>query len=388
MQLGKYGGKTVFVLQVHCKGGEIQSTGKVGAGSTQTWQLKKRYGYFERVDRFAATCAAAAGEAAPSRPRRKLLNHRDPKYLQALREELQLYLERVIELVQRTGLELPDVLQKLELPVASESLTWEQRSRFGVAAGGKTLAVELEGFLRKQGGSKSDVKRGFKERWFVLTGSSLHYYVSPEAPQPKGTIELALSAITEAVLGEERFAMVVKQANGREVKLAAASATKRSEWLAALAQSSTLPPSPPPAGAGAKDKRIAQLEASRLQTQLANQVSIERHEGRTLTQRDDEAGGPSRLELIVDAQGHGRQWEGFTQVARMHIHVCTCTCTRVELIVDAQGHGRQWEGFTQVARMHTCMCTCTRACAHVHVHVHTCMCMCTRACACAHVHVT
>ena len=181
------GARTVFVLAVHCKGA-LTSPG-VGAGSTQTWQLKKRYGYFERVQRVAAKCAAVSGEAPPALPRRKLVGHRDPKYLQALREDLQLYLERVIELMQRAhpGLSLSDVLQQLELPVASDSATWEQRSKFGISAEGRSLPVEIEGQLRKQGGSKSGEKRGWKERWFVLTGSSLHYYTHPEAPATKVT---------------------------------------------------------------------------------------------------------------------------------------------------------------------------------------------------------
>lgn len=177
--LGKGGARTVFVLQVSCKGAGAGGS----AGGTQTWQLKKRYGYFERVAKVAEKCAAAAGVKAPQLPQRKLIGHRDPKYLQALREQLQLYLEHVIELVQRTtagSLDLAGVLQRLELPTASDSATWEQRSRFGVAHDGKSLPIELEGFLRKQGGSKSDVKRGWKERWFVLTGSSLHYYSHPE----------------------------------------------------------------------------------------------------------------------------------------------------------------------------------------------------------------
>ena len=273
VMLGRGGARTVFVLQVNCKGA-MTSPG-AGAGSTQTWLVKKRYGYFERVHRSTVKLAAASGLDAPPLPKRKMLYHRDPKYLQALREELQLYLERAIDVVQRatTGadLGLTEVLDRLELPVANETTTWEQRSRFGVAADGKSLPVEMEGFLRKQGGSKSDKARGWKERWFVLTGSSLHYYQNPEAPSIKGTIELQHASVDAAVLGEEAFGMTARQSDGREVKLAAASAAKRTEWLAVLSRARDLPPSPPPAS-GPRDKRVAQLEAQRMQTRLQAQV--------------------------------------------------------------------------------------------------------------------
>ena len=214
--LGKGGARTVFVLQVHCKGSGAVGSPGVGAGSTQTWLLKKRYGYFERIHRFASKCAASAGEPSPMLPRRKLLGHRDPKYLHTLREELQAYLERVIDIARRTtasSMSLTSLLQHLELPVATDSVTWEQRSRFGAAADGRSLPVEIEGLLRKQGGSKSDVKRRWRERWFVLTGSSLHYYANPEAPSTKGTIELHAATVVEADLGEEAFGIVLHLAD-------------------------------------------------------------------------------------------------------------------------------------------------------------------------------
>ncbi len=217
--LGKGGARTVFVLQVNCKGAGSGISHSIGAGSTQTWQIKKRYGYFERVHKVATKCAEASGVRPPELPRRKLVGHRDPKYLRTLREQLQLYLEQVIDLVQRTtvgSLDLATVLQQLELPIASDSATWEQRSRFGVGADGKSLPIEIEGFLRKQGGSKSDVKRGWKERWFVLAGSSLHYYTQPEAPTTKGVIELQSARVEEQVLGEEAFGIIVHDKGGAQ----------------------------------------------------------------------------------------------------------------------------------------------------------------------------
>ena len=136
---GKGSSRTSFVLLVHCKGALMSPA--AGAGSTQTWQLKKRYGYFERVHKVATRCVSACGEPPPILPRRKLLNHRDPKYLQALREELQAYLEHVVGLVQRSGLcgTLEELLILLELPVASDAAVWEagQGTRFAAPSGGR-----------------------------------------------------------------------------------------------------------------------------------------------------------------------------------------------------------------------------------------------------------
>ena len=61
------GGRTVFIVQIHCKG----TLASLGSGSsTQTWELKKRYGYFERVHKYVARCAQAANEPPPSGARR------------------------------------------------------------------------------------------------------------------------------------------------------------------------------------------------------------------------------------------------------------------------------------------------------------------------------
>ena len=303
--LGKVGARTVFVLQVSCKG--------AGSGS-QSWQLKKRYGYFERVHKLATKCAEAGGVRPPELPRRKLIWRRDPKYLRTLREQLQLYLEQVIDLVQRTtvgSLDLATVLQQLELPIASESAQWEQRNLFGVAADGKSLPVEMEGFLRKQGGSKSDVWRGWKDRWFVLAGSSLHYYMQPEAPTINGVIELRGARVEEHVLGEEVFGIVVvHDTSGRSVMLAAASASNRSEWLTALSAATSKPPTPPQPS-GPSNKHVAQLEAQRLQSKLASSMSVEMREKRTLG-AGDQVGGVPRLQLLLNAQGACSQWRGFS----------------------------------------------------------------------------
>ena len=67
-------------------------------------------------------------------------------------------MERVVDLASRTAAEsegVEGVLQRLELPVASEATaTWDaSAARFGAASGGRAQPVAFEGQLRKQGGS-------------------------------------------------------------------------------------------------------------------------------------------------------------------------------------------------------------------------------------------
>jgi CRP-like cAMP-binding protein len=377
--LGKSSSRTTFILEVRCTG----LAAAAGAGSTQSWTLQKRYGYFERVQKVAAKCAAEAKLPVPTLPRRKFLNHRDPKYLAELREQLQQYMEVVVDLVCRSadldsdGLE--GVLQILELPVATSaaatSATWEQggHARFGASAGGKAQPVALEGQLRKQGGSKRGKERGWKERWFVLTGSSLHYYSYRDAPSTKGVIELASGWVGEASAhtsalpptafraryplnagealahtlhplplhiqcpvptdgvarsalqvgeasaadaeelrdGRENYLIVLKLAgDGREVRLAADSMLLRAEWVSTLSASVSLPPSPPPPP-GTRDKRIAQLETTRVQNKLLAQEASLASAARTLTTADENDGGPTRLQLLSHALDSGRAWRGF-----------------------------------------------------------------------------
>ena len=244
-------------LQVSCKA--------PGASKTAHWQLKKRYGYFERVQQVATRSAKAVGAAPPTLPRcreprrlecnarpaddwgsqeyllptpryppfptprqppraaaslprraphrRKLLGHNDPRYLSAFREELQVYIGTVVELVRRDcdalNLELGDMLLKLELPAASDASTWEQREPMG---GGGGAPISMDGFLRKQGGWKNAGKgvpqRKWRQRWFVLTGSSLHYYTDQSLGEYKGVLQLrgaqARSTLRDAVAPVER----------------------------------------------------------------------------------------------------------------------------------------------------------------------------------------
>ena len=131
----KGGARTLYVVQVTCK--------TSGGGAAQQWQLKKRYGYFERVHATATRSARAVGMPAPVLPRRKLLGHSDPRYLSRLREELQVFIGTVVDLVRResdmNGENLSQMLLKLELPAASDSATWEQRGPR--AQGGRVVSA-------------------------------------------------------------------------------------------------------------------------------------------------------------------------------------------------------------------------------------------------------
>ena len=74
--LGRAAARTVYCVQVTCT---------YATGHRREWQLKKRYGYFERLHRSIRALTHERLEAA-ALPKRKLLNHRSPKYLSTLRQ--------------------------------------------------------------------------------------------------------------------------------------------------------------------------------------------------------------------------------------------------------------------------------------------------------------
>ena len=80
--LGRAAARTVYCVQVTCT---------YATGHRREWQLKKRYGYFERLHRSIRALTHERLEAA-ALPKRKLLNHRSPKYLSTLRQALEAYL--------------------------------------------------------------------------------------------------------------------------------------------------------------------------------------------------------------------------------------------------------------------------------------------------------
>ncbi len=80
--LGRAAPRTVYCVQVTCT---------YATGHRREWQLKKRYGYFERLHRSIRALTHERLEAA-ALPKRKLLNHRSPKYLSTLRQALEAYL--------------------------------------------------------------------------------------------------------------------------------------------------------------------------------------------------------------------------------------------------------------------------------------------------------
>ena len=309
--------RTVFVVQVTCKA--------PGGSRTQQWQLKKRYGYFKRMEQLAARSAkalkaqgAGAHELAPVMPKRKLLGHTDPRYLSSFRDELQVFMGTVVELVRRESDQLGDELQKmllkLELPAASDSSTWEQRGNVG-----RQAQVSMDGYLRKQGGwhtGKAATQRKWRQRWFILTGSSLYYFADQSAADHKGVLELADARVREAVLAErdddgEAFQICVSlRQTGKEVWLAAGSAEQRREWVVALSAATGLPPADAPLR-GVRDKRIAQLSAEKQQVRLMRAVSEERTASRTLNQQSP-AERERSMQLLLAAQT-GRDWRGFSQ---------------------------------------------------------------------------
>ena len=80
--LGRAAARAVYCVQVTCT---------YATGHRREWQLKKRYGYFERLHRSIRALTHERLEAA-ALPKRKLLNHRSPKYLSTLRQALEAYL--------------------------------------------------------------------------------------------------------------------------------------------------------------------------------------------------------------------------------------------------------------------------------------------------------
>ena len=69
-------------------------------GVSRRWQLRKRYGYFEKVVAVrAAAAAAACSMTPPALPRRKIFGHKNPRYIASLRADLEAYMRRVVELL-------------------------------------------------------------------------------------------------------------------------------------------------------------------------------------------------------------------------------------------------------------------------------------------------
>ncbi|KAL1527429.1 hypothetical protein AB1Y20_016095 [Prymnesium parvum] len=300
--------RTVFVVQVGCKVG----------GRAQQWQHHKRYGYFERLAQTAGRAAKSLGETPPPLPRRRLLGHTDPRYLSAFRDELQVYMSSAVELVRREcharDAELGEMLLMLELPPASDAATWERR---GPDVGVGEAPIACDGYLRKQGGwhsaKPSAQQRKWRQRWFVLTGSSLHYYTDNSFSMHRGTLELQGCEVSSLTSPDgdtkEHFQLLITLA-GREVRLAADSADECREWESQLRAGAALPPSAPPA-AGTRDKRLAQLSAERQQSRLVRALDDEKRADRTLSPADEEQFAKS-LELLLRAQECGREWRGFS----------------------------------------------------------------------------
>ena len=205
----------------------------------------------------------------------------------------QVYLGTVVELVRRDcdqlSLELSDMLLKLELPAPKDSSTWEQRGpvtgvgqvrvlltgwlvgpTHGVLGGRGTLRtlleapacaplrvqapITLDGFLRKQGGwrnaGKAGQQRKWRQRWFVLTGSTLYYYADRSSAEHKGKMELHGCHVAEANVDRDdeasggEYFQVGRTTLPRAVLATCRHRASHPSNAPPPARSSTVPPSP------------------------------------------------------------------------------------------------------------------------------------------------
>ena len=121
--IAKAAARTVYVLQASCRDAD---------GESRSWQLKKRFGYFDRLHRTALRHAGSAAMAnVPPPPRRKLLSQHDPAYLAELRAELEAFVASVVGAMcahaVTHAMPLLDLLELLELPPDRTPSAWEAR---------------------------------------------------------------------------------------------------------------------------------------------------------------------------------------------------------------------------------------------------------------------
>ena len=105
-------------------------------GESRRWQLRKRYGYFEKVVAVrAAAAAAACSMTPPALPgKRKIFGHKNPRYVASLRSDLEAYMRRVVELLQALTCgrdELPPDAETLEHLLGLLDLVAPQAHRLG-----------------------------------------------------------------------------------------------------------------------------------------------------------------------------------------------------------------------------------------------------------------
>jgi len=101
-----------------------------------------------------------------------------------------------------------------------------------------------EGHLFKK--SKSFWKSGWKEKQFILNGSSLYYYEKAKKEAAQGVIQLQNIKLVTETTEKRKFVMCLVQGNNKSVLIAAKNDIEYGEWLKAIQDSVNLPPTPPP----------------------------------------------------------------------------------------------------------------------------------------------
>jgi len=101
-----------------------------------------------------------------------------------------------------------------------------------------------EGILFKK--SKSFWKSGWKEKQFILNGSSLYYYEKAKKEAAQGVIQLQHIKLVTETYEKRKFVMCLVQGNNKSTLIAAKNDIEFGEWLKAIQDSVNLPPTPPP----------------------------------------------------------------------------------------------------------------------------------------------
>jgi len=100
-----------------------------------------------------------------------------------------------------------------------------------------------QGILYKK--SKSFWKSGWREKHFVLNGSSLYYYEKSTTEAAQGVIQLQNTKLLTETNDKRKF-VIGLQHSEKLILLAAKNEVEYDEWLKALQAGSLLPPTPPP----------------------------------------------------------------------------------------------------------------------------------------------
>jgi len=107
-----------------------------------------------------------------------------------------------------------------------------------------TKLLYKQGTLFKK--SKSFWKSGWREKHFVLSGSSLYYYEKSTTEASQGVIQLSKTKILGDINNEKRKYVFGLQTGEKIVLLAAKNETEFEDWTKTIQSSFNLPATPPP----------------------------------------------------------------------------------------------------------------------------------------------